>query len=322
MRQLVRGDSVVFAHVGQSRKIICIATLDASSSGRVTLRGEQQRKDVPGSHARRIFNREYLYDQATFTLFWTIGSSLTVFVLGLEVWDWGSWSYIFFGLSAILFILVFVVESNSDNYENMTTMELDIGYVQYTEKWLKPVADNADIEYQRIVIAESAPPNSLEKREHTATDESIVVQKGDLVMLTTNARIILKLRRMVFPPLSLEREEEDAEHNLRQLREEHPELLSSISRVLFDVNPIGINFEDYTDEYEGESGYHHYSTSRVLICCGASNSRTRGICPLVWPIRSSTTIRLRTCRKRRRDDFGRVAIIRESVAWVVTTVPG
>ena len=191
--------------------------------------------------------------------------------MGLEVWDWGSWSYIFFGLSAILFILVFVVESNSDNYENMTTMELDIGYVQYTEKWLKPVADNADIEYQRIVIAESAPPNGLEKREHTATDESIVVQKGDLVMLTTNARIILKLRRMVFPPLSLEREEEDAEHNLRQLREEHPELLSSISRVLFDVNPIGINFEDYTDEYEGEAAT---IITRLRACSSAAELRT------------------------------------------------
>ena len=235
--------------------------------------------------------------------------------MGLEVWDWGSWSYIFFGLSAILFILVFVVESNSDNYENMTTMELDIGYVQYTEKWLKPVADNADIEYQRIVIAESAPPNGLEKREHTATDESIVVQKGDLVMLTTNARIILKLRngfsaaitgaggggrehnlrqlratdesivvqkgdlvmlttnariilklrRMVFPPLSLEREEEDAEHNLRQLREEHPELLSSIS-----VGQVWGN-EDYTDEYEGEAAT---IITRLRACSSAAELRT------------------------------------------------
>ena len=208
IEQLVQGDSVVFAHTGQSRKIIRIATFNASSSGRVSLRGERQRKDVPESHARRIFSREDLYDQATFAVSWPLGSSFTLGILGLEVWDWGSWSWIFFGLSAIWFILFFDLLSISKNYGDMTKIELDIGYVQEVKNWLQAIgdSDSANLENQTIVIAGSAPPNGLEKREHTALDNSFEVREGDLVMLTTDANgYMSKLRMMVIPPLSLGR---------------------------------------------------------------------------------------------------------------------
>ena len=38
------------------------------------------------------------------------------------------------------------------------------------------------------------------------------------------------------------------------LRSESPDLFASVSAILFECDPIGINFEDNTDEYDPEAG--------------------------------------------------------------------
>ena len=50
--------------------------------------------------------------------------------------------------------------------------------------------------------------------------------------------------------MTTERERTQAER--RALRSEYGELYDRVSRILFKRDPIGINFEDNTDEYEPE----------------------------------------------------------------------
>jgi hypothetical protein len=38
------------------------------------------------------------------------------------------------------------------------------------------------------------------------------------------------------------------------VRKQSPELFDEVSRILFRADPIGINFEDNTDEYDAEAG--------------------------------------------------------------------
>jgi hypothetical protein len=52
--------------------------------------------------------------------------------------------------------------------------------------------------------------------------------------------------------MSTEREKIQAER--KALRREYGELYDRVSRLLFNWDPIGINFEDNTDEYEPEVG--------------------------------------------------------------------
>ena len=40
----------------------------------------------------------------------------------------------------------------------------------------------------------------------------------------------------------------------RQLRQEYGDLFDEVSAILFELDPIGINFESNTDEYEPEVG--------------------------------------------------------------------
>jgi hypothetical protein len=42
--------------------------------------------------------------------------------------------------------------------------------------------------------------------------------------------------------------------NRKAIRLEYPELFDALSSLLFKVDPIGINFETNTDEYEPEVG--------------------------------------------------------------------
>jgi hypothetical protein len=53
----------------------------------------------------------------------------------------------------------------------------------------------------------------------------------------------------------------------RRLAESHGPLLAEVSAVLFRHDPIGINFEDNTDEYEAEA-------STILKRMGAATSPT------------------------------------------------
>jgi hypothetical protein len=39
-----------------------------------------------------------------------------------------------------------------------------------------------------------------------------------------------------------------------EVRRQNPELFAEINRMIFEADPIGINFEDNTDEYEPEVG--------------------------------------------------------------------
>jgi hypothetical protein len=39
-----------------------------------------------------------------------------------------------------------------------------------------------------------------------------------------------------------------------RLRSDHAELFASVSAILFECDPIGINFEDNIDEYDAEAG--------------------------------------------------------------------
>ncbi len=54
------------------------------------------------------------------------------------------------------------------------------------------------------------------------------------------------------------------------LRSESPELFASVSAILFECDPIGINFEDNTDEYDAEAGS---IISRLPKCSSEADAR-------------------------------------------------
>jgi hypothetical protein len=47
---------------------------------------------------------------------------------------------------------------------------------------------------------------------------------------------------------------ENARLSREKLRVEHADLFASVSAILFECDPIGINFDDNTDEYDAEAG--------------------------------------------------------------------
>ena len=57
------------------------------------------------------------------------------------------------------------------------------------------------------------------------------------------------------PYITNTREEIIAER--KRLKAEYRELFDEVSKLLFQHDPIGINFEDNTDEYEPEIGRAH-----------------------------------------------------------------
>ena len=47
---------------------------------------------------------------------------------------------------------------------------------------------------------------------------------------------------------------DDARTERESLRKSSPELFATVSTILFECDPIGINFGDNTDEYDAEAG--------------------------------------------------------------------
>jgi hypothetical protein len=52
----------------------------------------------------------------------------------------------------------------------------------------------------------------------------------------------------------LRRTRENILKERRQLKQQYGELFTAVEALLFRVDPIGINFEDNTDEYAAETG--------------------------------------------------------------------
>ena len=55
----------------------------------------------------------------------------------------------------------------------------------------------------------------------------------------------------------------------RRLKEEYGQLFDAVSALLFRCDPIGINFEDNTDEYDAEAGT---ILPRLRLCFSASDT--------------------------------------------------
>lgn len=47
---------------------------------------------------------------------------------------------------------------------------------------------------------------------------------------------------------------EDARQKRDELKKKHPELFAEVSRILFTSDPVEMNFDENTDEYDPEAG--------------------------------------------------------------------
>ena len=206
VHDLVRGDSIAFAYLAQSQRLICLTKIDAIQPGRVSILGELQRNDLPGSQAGRILSKGDLHDQAEFAaLFPGTWGGLALAILSGAVWGW-SWYAVVFGVLVVIWFILFIAVSNVEyNYQSIAKMGLDIGYVQEVNEWKQAVSDSGSVTNQSIVIAESPEPNTLDKRTHETFDKKFVVRRRDLVILATdhNGRIS-RLQRIDSPAVSME----------------------------------------------------------------------------------------------------------------------
>lgn len=193
--QLAQGDSVLFAYIRYRREIIGIVGIDESTPGRISRSSEEQKRahsELMNGLLRGILTRKALHTQATFAalLPGTLGA-LTIAIVGGLLWDLGWVVFVLLVVAGIWLILVFIVASVEQNYENIAKLKLDIGYVMEEEHHVNDDSGGAS---QRIVIAETPPPNGMNPRKHEYLQTpQFRVRVGDLVMLATgaNGRIAL-----------------------------------------------------------------------------------------------------------------------------------
>lgn len=181
-----KGDEWVFASV--TGEIIRMLKIDTSEPGRITSQGRQYGTDAFGPASEdpgAMFTRDQLNNQALFAtlLPGTWGAGVTG-VMAMEAWGWSGWaSSPFFALAGVSFILFFVVMVIEHNFASIAQLVLDIGYVQEAKIWKQEVSEGGEVTNQDIVIADTAPPRSVNERRHYAYDKPYEIDRGDLVIL-------------------------------------------------------------------------------------------------------------------------------------------
>lgn len=128
-------------------------------------------------------------------------------VLGIQRWEWPWPGSVFFGILAVGWvILLLVVAAAESKYDDIAEIELDVGYIQKVEQWKQYYADGEDsyVVNQRIVLAETAPPDGLNQRIYGTYDKTFEIEGGDFVILVTgfNGRVS-NLMKIPFPTQSL-----------------------------------------------------------------------------------------------------------------------
>ena len=80
----------------------------------------------------------------------------------------------------------------------------------------------------------------------------------------------VKINRSDFPPEMIERINQ-ARVEREKVRSQDPQFFEAVSRVMFDRDPMGINFETNTDEYDSEAGT---VIPRLNTCASAADVAT------------------------------------------------
>lgn len=106
-------------------------------------------------------------------------SGIAICLISLFVWD--SWVLFFFGFAAFIFWVARGLE-RSGNYQQTRDMELDVGYVQDVSVETSCTYEDAEVQYQRILIADRVDSDQGSSR-FVAMDERFSVERGDPVVV-------------------------------------------------------------------------------------------------------------------------------------------
>ena len=187
--KLARGDSVILACIWQSREILRIATIDTSTAGRIILESggvRSEKRESTIKFAGCLLCKKDLHNQAIFATLVPGGiGAISAAVLVWSEWAWG-WAFLVLALGLIWLILTMVVGTFEHNYKSLAEIKLDMGYVQEVKEGRDYISEGSSsfVVSQSIVIADSAPPNGLNKRIYGTFDEILPIQEGDLVLLS------------------------------------------------------------------------------------------------------------------------------------------